>query len=306
MFRGHSVPNKMAFYEMLNKNGSLRIWNSHSFSDGKEVESFRKELLNCSTQEDTLAFVWNGSECGCDFFNSQLDQFGLLGTSIFVEQGLLPQHKNIRFMLQPCAEEWNLSNKTENTGKPRYSWGEQKLTGKPRYNWKNPGHYKKGKICVIMQLSFDSSFYSLKNPCVTYPQIVSANLEEIYCKKVKDLEIVICPHPRIKSNTDKFDLSPFMGYRVSDKDTVEECADAELVIGYNSTVLIELALKGIPVKALWGRHATNYEGDLMGKVNRVQFDPEKITFKQLLLQRRALMIGNEFYSKIRKKWYGYK
>jgi len=284
MFRGHAIPNKSAFYKLLSENGELSIWNSQSFSDGKEVERFRNKLLECYELTDTLAFVWNGSECGCDFFLSQLDQFGLLGTSIFVEQGLLPQYKNIRFMLQPCSYESNLSNKTEKTGKPRY-------------NWKNPGHYKlglytkqkKGKVCVIMQLSFDSSFYSIKNPCVAYPLTVSANLDEIYGEKVKDLEVVVCPHPRIKNNTDKFDLSPLPDYRISSKDTVEECADAELVIGYNSTVLIELALKGIPVKALWGRHVTNYKGDLMGKVNRVQFDPDIITFKQLLLQRRALM-----------------
>jgi len=299
-FGSPGSPNKGWFYDFLGENGMLVVWNWKSIQDGPAVFEVRQALRELSDRasDKTYSFIWNGGDAGCESFKKWLKTFGLAKKFAYVEQGLLPQKENMRMLLFPVDQEINLSHPIvdDSTFEKGISENEvsifvdQCLSRTVDHEVKRD-KVKKGKICIIAQLSGDVSLFPLKNPSEDFPQKIKEKILDIYGDDAYslfekgELELVICPHPRDKDNVKKFNLNLLPKHTISEKSTVEACIDAELAIGFNSTTLYELFFKDIPVEALWENHPLNFnktKKSLGCKIGMCQFDPRFINLNNFL------------------------
>ena len=268
-----------------------------------------KSLLEIN-RDNTQIFVWNGGVGGCADFLSEAKELGHKDISI-VEQGLVPQHSHLRFLSKPVGEEVNLSQTetpserfvewlraTENgmAELEEYVYDCLSLTSAGLYanqppRWKG-GRIRsiKNKVVIVMQLAHDASLSSLEKPEKQFMPLMVDKLKEIYGDNYNNLDIVLCPHPKDRKGGRRYYRGCIEKYRWPKQiSTTEQCIDAELVIGYNSTILYELALRDIPVVAIYKNHPLNFNNNkwsLAHKIRKSQFNPWKDTLTEILNKKK--------------------
>ena len=145
-----------------------------------------------------------------------------------------------------------------------------------------------------MPLASDSALLSLRDPYSDYPKLVEKHLKDKYKSNFNNLEIIGCPHPKNPNDAYSYDMSAFKNIQASASPTLVQCTNAELVIGYNSTILLETHLRGIPTVALDSNHALNFiknEKDnrlLTSRIKAAQFNTD-ITYEDFLIQKATYL-----------------
>lgn len=266
------IQTKSKFLNLL-RTENLYIFNSSSLYDGNGIFKLR-QLLNNLDPENTLSFIWNGSELGCDLFIRNVYQFGI--KFIFIEQGILPQNQNLRLINTTVWQEKYMGINLENVNNIDYEINSGEGVKK-----------KKKKICLAFQLSHDSSLLKLRNPLTEIPKLFSRFINSLS----DEYEIFVCPHPANKNDISKYDMKPLGQYKVSKLSTIEEASDASFLVAFNSTVLYEAFLKDIPVIALDVNHILNAystKNAIYSAIQHCQFDPCKISIEELLIKVKRL------------------
>lgn len=307
MFNNSQIREKKAYlYDLLNEHSTLIIFSQDSITNGKNLFDIRMSLDLLVRQNKKIhPLCWNGSEWGCDSWRLLLQEYGLADDLVYIEQGLLPQENYLRFLSKPL-------HNLENLGftKKSLKWFDQnnnkdeveKYTKDKLNECRIPLHPApvrlktvKNKICIIMQLSHDSSLFSLKNPIEDFPKLAAKKLKNIYKDNYKNLQFVGCPHPKDINDAFQFDMSYFKGIKACISGTVNECMDSELTVGFNSTILTELHLRGVPLLTLDEKHHLNQNTKddsnfyLSSKIQAAQFNPKTISYESFLIQKATYL-----------------
>ena len=265
---GSKLPTKDSFVKLLSENTDLTKTSAHFLRDGIAVQTFRS-MLRDMDPADSMGFIWNGSELGCEMVVRFFEQYEI--PHVYVEQGIMPQDQMLRLSHDPIHKEANLGITGVNV-QQSFCFGQIRK-------------FKKGKACVIAQVLHDSSLFKLKNPSKDFQSLVLGYLEQI-----EVTELVLCQHPKAPHPT----FSGLPKYRLSSQTSAHECEDAEFVVGFNSTFLCEAACKGLghEVRALDHNHILNSpkvnKNNISFFVDHAQFDPTSISFN-LLKHRLSIL-----------------
>ena len=267
---------KTAFIKLLESaKTTTKVLSVKPLENGNGVHEFRQDL-NKMSDEGCLAFIWNGCEAGCGLVERYLKQYQI--PYVFIEQGIYPQSENLRLMKTRISEEVDLGITTDNLE-----------VGEVVRSRKNPHPVQLGKVCIVMQLIHDSSLYKLREPQNEFPNLIRNYFRE---NDRFNEDVYICAHPLKQHGWRDYNMNiikPFSKtFNISNKKTIEECLDAELVIGFNSTFLNESALNGFKTIALDNKHILNCEREdlkcsfgVQRYINHAQFNPLKITITEL-------------------------
>lgn len=309
MFKQMPDAHKRArFYDLLQKNGELLLFGSQDFKNGLDVFHFRQTLnFLKESGKKVHPIIWNGSEFGCDFFAENLKFYELEENLVYIEDGVIPLDKYMSFLNKPINKLQNLgfTKKSDNWFKGDDSYEESSLKKYilKRIDEQRPpltpilkkGKTKKNKICILMQLSHDSNLLNLQDPIVDYPNLIEKTLKEKYKSNFSNLEIIGCPHPKNPDDAYTYDMSAFKNIQASVSPTLAQCMSAELVIGYNSTVLLEAYFKGVSVVALDPNNPLNFlkneknDNLLISRIKACQFDPSTISYEDFLIQKATYL-----------------
>lgn len=279
---------KTLLYNKLAEYSQVMLYNPDAFQNGERVGDVRKFILEL-TQDPNVTIhpmIWNGCELGCRMFYDILKDFNLDQDTVFIEQGLLPQKDHLRFLTTPVKDEVNYGLPDD----PKfynYTFEKQDVESYIT-NLLDPIEIKpkSNRVSIVTQISSDSSLFSLNDPAKQIPELVEKKLIEIYEQsKIKDLELILCPHPIWPENYKAYNFDE--KYKISTKSTIESCAESELVISYNSTTLCETVARGIPSVALSKDHPLNKtdEYSLLCTIKYSQFKPSEISYKDFLAQK---------------------
>jgi len=307
MFNKSQIREKKAYlYDLLDKHATLIIFSEGSVRNGKDLSDIRMSLDSLIKENKKIhPLCWNGAEWGCESWRLLLREYGLEGDLIYIEQGLLPQENYLRFLSKPLHNLKNLgfTKKSSQWFDQNNNKNELKKYIEDRLDeCRIPLHPQpvrlepvKNKICIIMQLSHDSSLFPLKNPTQDYPELVAEKLKSIYKDNYKNLQFVGCPHPKNKDDAFQFNMSYFKGIKASLYETTKQCMDSELVVGFNSTILTELHFRKVPLLVLDEQHHLNenVKDDcnfyLSSKIKAAQFNPKTISYEEFLIQKATYL-----------------
>lgn len=301
-------PKRLALYDLLDKQSTLAMFSRENFSNGITTCDLRAALLKLKESKKKIhPIVWNGTELGCHSFVKLLNDFDIDENLVFIENGIIPAKKHFRFMSGPIDEEKNWGFNAESTKwfkqldeyktEQLFDFAQEKLEEgrKPLTPLVEKGETKKNKICIIMPLSTDSGLYPLKNPCLDYPKLVEKYLKDKYKSNFSSLKIAGCPHPLNPDDAFLYDMSAFENIQASLVSTLVQCMDAELVIGYNSTTILETHLRGISAVALDPNHPLNFikneKGNklLISRIKAAQFNPDTISYEGFIVKKATYL-----------------
>tara|TARA_Y100000004_G_C8885482_1_gene399515 strand:- start:76 stop:1074 length:999 start_codon:yes stop_codon:yes gene_type:complete len=301
-------PKKLTLYDFLDRQSTLVIFSRENFLNGLTIHELRASLLELKGSKKKIhPIVWNGTELGCRSFVEILNNLNFDQNLVFMENGVIPHKKYFRFMSKPIDIEKNWGFNTESVkwfkqldeykSEKLFDFAQEKLEEgrKPLTPFIEKQKPQKNKVCIVMQCSSDSTLYSLENPFLDYPKLIEKYLKDKYKSNFSNLQIIGCPHPSNPNDAYSYDMSAFKNIQASLKPTLAQCMDAELVIGYNSTTLLETHLRGVPTIALDPNHPLNFiknEKDnklLISRIKAAQFDPDTISYEDFLTQKATYL-----------------
>jgi len=309
MFKQMPDAHKRArFYDFLKKNGELLLFGCGDFKNGIDVFHFRQMLnLLKKSSKKVHPMIWNGSELGCDFFVKNLKFYELEENLVYIEDGVIPLSKHICFLNKPVSKLQNLgfTKKSDHWFKQLDEYKSEELSdfaqekleeGRgPLKPFVKKSKTKKNKICIVMPIARDSALLSLRDPYSDYPKLVEKYLKDKYKSNFSNLEIIGCPHPKNPDDAYSYDMSAFKNIQASVSPTLTQCMNAELVVGYNSTILLETHLRGIPTIALDTNHVLNFIKNqkdnrlLISRIKAAQFNPDTVSYEDFIVKKATYL-----------------
>ena len=203
--------------------GSVRL------CDGRRVRLIEDTILEYQGKGyDITGLIWNGTEIGCGMMRRIFIKHNV--KFAYAEQGIMPQNENLRFMAK-CMH-WS-------TAQSSFLKGVGDVYSKPKM--------LSTVVNVICQLPYDSSMSRLVDPINDFQNEVLEFLE--HHSDPSKIDIVVCKHPKalIEDYLNFEELIPKVKsfrYKSTSTPTAEQCEGLDLVLGWNSTVLLELAANG--------------------------------------------------------------